>query len=80
MKNIQNTLTSHQYLDGIPSNATEAHNQRVIPQHFKAAVVLAPVNTAKIRQLAAKPSAVFTRISVGSCILKNKSLSVDGLC
>ena len=39
----------HQYLDGIPSNAAEAHKQRVIPQHFKAAVVLAPVNTAEIR-------------------------------
>ena len=57
MKNIQNALTSHQYLDGIPSNAAEAHNQRVIPQHFKAAVVLAAVSTTEIRQLAAKPLA-----------------------
>lgn len=64
----------HQYLDGIPSNAAEAHNQRVIPQHFKAAVVLAPVNTAEIRQLAAKPSTVFTRISVGSSVLNGKGL------
>ena len=80
MKNIQNVLTSHRYLDGIPSNAAEAHNQRVIPQHFKAAVVLAPVSTTEIRQLAAKPSTVFTRISVGSSVSKSKGLPVDKLC
>lgn len=80
MKNIQNVLTSYRYLDGTPSNAAEAHNQRVIPQHFKAAVVLAPVSTTEIRQLAAKPSTVFTRISVGSSVSKSKGLSVDELC
>ena len=80
MKNIQNALTSHQYLDGIPSNAAEAHNQRVTPQHFKAAVVLAPVITAEIRQLAAKLSTVFARIPASFSVLKSKGLSVDGLC
>lgn len=80
MKSVQNALTSHQYLDGIPSNAAEAHNQRVIPQHFKVAVVLAPVSTTEIRQLTAKPSTAFTRIFVGSSVLKSKGLSVGGLC
>ena len=87
LANVENALPNRQGLDieifgmeGIPGDVVEAHNQRVIPQHLKAAVVLAPVSTTEIRQLAAKPSTVFTRISVGSSISKSKGLPVDELC
>ena len=64
----------HQYLDGIPSDSAEAHNQRIIPQHFKAAVVLAPVTTAEIRQLAAKPSTLYTYIRWLFCTKEQRAV------